>query len=887
MGTTNVLATLQKYLQNPKEIKITPDISSALGAFLEPLINEIFSGSIQVDGAAFSLTGTEAVATVQGTGSAPPLLQQIQATAKFTATSGGAEIDFSGVIESDLPVSSAWPSALNQYPFTQFTITGGTLTLDAKPGDSTFELDATVTANLGSSTLGKGLLIVKYENELGFLAGIIVGGSWSPTGQWSVLSNLSLTTEGGVFLSTISQSDLSAFDHLNFPYLPEKIDPGLTFLGSVVLENSLAAIQKILPSNTQLNLYANLPLGTESGGTTVIASLTESTTQQSIQFKSLSLTWTTSNPQSGSITIAAEAAANYSGDTVDIIGSGTFTYGTSPALALSLEVEGTGAWTHPFGIQTLTIKDFIIGLVLNEEGVGLDIQGTIEVGTGESQPVLLTVGVGVEDFELPSYVQASLSAENPNAAVTLPHLVQDFIPELDLTKVPLLNQITFNNLSFLAVAAEVVLNDKTYYPGIGATGDITFFGYNLDFAFTLQTNPVAIKALGVISQNGGPIVISAGSIQILKISDVSGSKGPSACVDTTGSDFCKAVGAQSGAYFFIDAAVNFLGLSASILAQATAQLFEFQLTLAAGNIFSAGLTIEFAPQSNVFAAAASMDFNPPAINFPSVGIIPAFSIPTPQIDFCVALGTVVPTAAPCADGWMPSTAPYFHLELKFSWASIDFDLVLDLEIGGNPNAFSSFSDFVVQSIFDNGKILLQFILAAAKLLAQLLLKLGEAFYDVLKAIWDGIQGNWQKAFEDVKEAYEALFGSGCSMSDGDSALNSSSSVAFEQHPAVLAQMAELPGAQDLLYHYYLNAPELESRLKGNSDLAANVKNLRTSFLETPESKAEKPIPLVMDAIRAISEGASPQFKASAAEVLPILEAHREDTYSGFLAALAA
>ena len=252
MGNTNVLATLQGYLVDQgKGINVPPTISAQFGPAIGTIIGEIFSGSIQLDGAAFSLSGTEAIATVQGTGSAAPLLQQIQVTAKFTAQASGVQLLFSAVIESNWPLSNAWPSVLNQYPFNQLTLASGHLALTANPGDQSFELDVSGTANLGNTSLGTGLLVVSYSDQkLGFVAGFVASGNWKPFANWPVLSNLTLSGEAGAFLSTITETDLSAFKSLNLPYLPSQVDPGLTFIAALKLTGALRAIESILPFYT-------------------------------------------------------------------------------------------------------------------------------------------------------------------------------------------------------------------------------------------------------------------------------------------------------------------------------------------------------------------------------------------------------------------------------------------------------------------------------------------------------------------------------------------------------------------------------------------------------------------------------------------------------------
>jgi hypothetical protein len=84
--SVDILGTLTNF-ENPQKtaINITPAIESAFGASIGTAISNLFSGSIQVNGATYSLKGTSVTAAVSGTGSAPPLVQQFQVSLTFTA----------------------------------------------------------------------------------------------------------------------------------------------------------------------------------------------------------------------------------------------------------------------------------------------------------------------------------------------------------------------------------------------------------------------------------------------------------------------------------------------------------------------------------------------------------------------------------------------------------------------------------------------------------------------------------------------------------------------------------------------------------------------------------------------------------------------------------
>ncbi len=652
----DILGTLQTF-EKDGGISITPAIQNEFGAAIGTAIQQLFSGSIQIGGATFKLSGDSGLATVTGTGSAAPLLTAFSVTAVFTATGENVTMQFTGSIQGDIPLSDAWPAVLNGYPFSQLALTSGNLTLDVNPGDTSFDLKISPTVSYEGTTLGTGLLEVQYENsELGFLGGFIAQGKWSPSTDIPVLQNLTITGTVGAFFSTITESDLSEFK--GFPFVPDSITPGLTFLAEIELDDSLSRLKDFLASGATLQLTAIVPKDGGLSKASVSAALAHVSATGAFDISDLSLTWQSTSADSGTITLSVTATVNFSaGKALDITGTGTFVYGTTPSLDLGMELSAPGGWLHPFDIQNLTIDSVAFALSLSEEGINIALAGEITIGTGP-EAVLLDVGAGLDDFEVPSFLAAGLSDVSKGKPVTLAALIEDFLPSLDLTKVPLLNDITFTDLKFWAVAAPVVIGGNSYQPGIGASGAITFYEYELDFAFSLTTSPsVAVQAKGLIGQKGGgPIVITGGGITWLTISDATGTKGASACIDTTASGYCTCQGGITNAYFCINGMISILGLAKlSVVAAAASNLFELDVNLSVSTVFSDKLHVFLDPSTSNFAASVDMDFSPPDITLGPWGIIPQFTIPTPKIDVCLALGTVAPSVAPCADGWLPPT----------------------------------------------------------------------------------------------------------------------------------------------------------------------------------------------------------------------------------------
>ena len=892
----DILGTLQTF-EKDGGISITPAIQDQFGAAIGTAIQQLFSGSIQIDGATFKLSGDSGLATVTGTGSAAPLLSAFSVTAVFTATGENVTMQFNGSIQGNIPLSDAWPAALNWYPFNKLALTSGTLALDVNPGDTSFDLKISPTVSFEDATLGTGLLEVQYENSaLGFLGGFIAQGKWSPSTDIPVLQNLTITGTAGAFFSTITESDLSPFT--GFPFVPAQITPGLTFLAQITLDDSLSPLKTFLASGATLQLTAIVPKDGGLSKASVAAALKNLSATGDFDISDFSLTWQSTSADSGTITLSVTATINFSaGQPLDITGEGTFVYGTTPSLDLSMELSAPGGWLHPFDIQNFTIDDVAFALSLSEEGINIALAGTFTIGTGP-EAVLLDVGAGLDDFEVPSFIAAELSDVDKNKPVTLAALVDDFLPSLDLTKVPLLNNITFKDLQFWAVAAPIVIEGKNYQPGIGASGAISFYGYELDFAFSLITSPsVAVQAKGTISQNGGPIVITGGGITWLTISDATGKLGASACIDTTASGYCTCEGGITNAYFCMNGMISILGLAnLSVVAAAASNLFELDVNLSVSSIFSDKLHLFLDPSTNNFAASTDMDFSPPNITLGPWGIIPQFTIPTPQIAVCLALGTVAPSVAPCADGWMPpqNTTGYFHFDLKFSWGDFSFNVDVDLDIGAAANAFTDFGKFLVNFLLNSPKLVLGFLLDAAEIAAKFLLWLGQEVSEIAKAIADFFVMAFEDAYQLVSDIWDDLQ-KACAVVTGQDSM--SPSVSLEEAstpeglvrstqvmtmPDVLAKLTDSPTGQTLLYHYYLHRNEADRLLRQNPE----VKTVVQRHFESAEFASGVYLPLVIDLINTTAPQGGPEYQQSAREVISGLEPHRNKSYDELLVLLA-
>lgn len=887
----DVLKTLRGF-ENGSKTAIDVDgatVTSTFGNAIGTVITNIFSGSVQLGNPNYvPASGGSTQATVTGSGLAAPLLSQFQQmTFTFRDTSGGVEMDVSGKVIQPVKLPDAWP-VLQGSPLSALTLSGTLVPMTVQPGDTSFDLDISGTASYNGLPVGPGLLQVSYEDsKLGFLGGFIdamSGNSWTPYSLLPVLGTLGIKGQAGVFFSTVTATDLSAFQSLHFPYPPTEIDPGLTFLALISLAGSLKPIADILPSGTTLELLANIP-NSNPAEAKITASIGW-TPNNDFTFK-LDLVWKSITANGGTIAIEVDAIFNdifnNGGSKITLSGDVEFIYGTQPSLDGEIVAIGDpGLWTHPFGIPNLVVDDFSLGFALTGDGITLEIGGTITVGEG-SNPVVLDVAGGITDFEAPTFFAAALSASSKDKVVTLPQLISDFIPLLP-DHFPLLDHISFSDLEIYAAAETVEIEGKTYHQGVGATGDIDFFGLKLDFAFSLITNPrVAVKARGSISDGNGPIVISAGGVNVLTLSDSTGQHGPSACIDTTGSDFCGDI-MYGGTYFVINAKVSLLGLvNASVVAEASTTSFEFDMDLNAANIFSEDVHVEFIPNQRNFLASLACKFTPPDITLGPLGVIPKFTIPIPKIDLCVALGNFVTNTAPCADGWTPKSAPFFRFELMFSWGAVDFSLDVELDLSQVTGAFTNFSSWILNYVENHpGEILDAILKDATKLAKLLLVQLGETFDEVVRALQTALGWVFEKAFDFVSDIAKDI--ENCAVSIGNGLLGLNGDVR-KYVPQFEVDLIEIPAGRSLLYHYYLNKPALQLIIQSNTPIGEGCRTLLASSVQNQDAASGSYIHAVIELLKASEAEGDADFRASATEVVGTLERYRNMTYPEFLSAL--
>jgi hypothetical protein len=918
MSAVDICGILGK-LDTGTSIAIPPGTFGSAGTEIATAIQQILSGSLQVGNPGFSYTCQDNVATIKGVIQDGPL-DTFTLTLVFKPSGDNVEMDLTVAAVGQWNLGQAW-SVLNTFPFSSVVITGGSVELDAVPGAGEVTLTATVTATFDGQSLNtaaaEGLLIVQYgpsdggggeaaagSSSLGFLAGFLVTGAWQPFSKWPALQSLTFT-EGGLFVSTITQKDLSAFEAIKPAFLPDEIDPGLTFLAALALQGNLATLADFFPAGTTLNLTGYIPKDTPSN-VELTADLEAPVQQNSFSFQQFLLDWKVTSEVSITVTAVWES--------LTLKGSVDFNYGgAEPSLNGSIYVGGLAKepWSHPFGIPTLEINGFGVSFGLSAEGLTLGLEGDFVIGTeGSPNAVTLELAGGILDFEVPAAILANLQPEDAGKTVTLPQLVQDFIPSLDLSSVPLLNGISFQQLSIWVVDSPFTdpKTGKTYNPGIGATGNISFYDLNLDFAFTLSTNtqPVKVQGYGSLGKLVGgqlqPWQLQVGGVTLLQISGADGTGGASACVDTTASgycnDHCGTCGQQgislSNAYFCINGQVQLFGglIKDSLCAVATQDAFEFFADfqfLGASEQFAC----VFNPAQGQFNASASVGFSLPNITLGPWGCIPAITIPLPSANACIAFGSQGGGTTVCQGYTPPASGAFFHVQVQFTWGDVDFNVQIDLNLADAEQAFQQgdFGQWLVSWLGSNAaQVFAQFVkggIDIAKTLANLLYQAGVVLVDAIKCVAQFFGDIISDVAKFVGDIFDAL-GKLCGVATGDAALQGGGSAFLGAGPLapVLADLTASIKGQRLLYHYYLHQPELNRLLAPGSPVALRAQSLLASYRARPAAGAAGLIGEIVTLLGHVADAASPELRAALGEVTAELSRHADRSYPEFLAALA-
>lgn len=555
-----------------------------------------------------------------------------------------------------------------------------------------FDLATTIDATgIGRATLAfqvrKGV-----DGATGFAAGLVVQPGWTPDQLWSGLRDVMevLTIkDAGLILSSIADEDFSLPDFDQFPYVPAAIRPGVTFFASVTLEGDVFSLLRDLFEHAlELDLYAYIDPDKLTDSEIKVV-LPGDAGKNAVSFTGLEIDL---EPGAGELSIKAGARFSMFGEKLTLVGIGTIVLGPPPTVGFSIAVS---SWVDPFGIKGLTIQTFGLGVTISSAGLGVGVLGDFLIGSDPLTQFEFKVGGDVKDFEAPDAFVCSLeSASHRPLKVT--DLVEQFT-SLDLSEVPLLDGLAFVQLAFYVVAdpSGWIAPDGHLYPaGIGIDADLSLYDWELILKLEVGEKR-GIMADGSLSK---PIEIA----DLLKISDVEGTKGPRLKIDTSGlvgipvdsrmeeirtrrhrplpegvthavmplDPYTLRPEARDSTYFAASGAVRVLGLYEAFAGSITTDGFAVEFHSELADIYRADFMAAFSTSSGFSGhASGNFDFS---LDFPDGVTIDGWQLLPP-------VTVKGPNAWLSIDVVLKTTEARVALELVFNWGSFHFNPSFSLD----------------------------------------------------------------------------------------------------------------------------------------------------------------------------------------------------------------
>lgn len=786
-----------------------------------------------------------------------------------------------------------------------------------------FSLSSTVLINRIS--LQSIVEIQKNDQGWGFLAGIWTENwQWSPAQQWPdvfgvILKDISFS-KSGLIISSLDNPTV-AWQHPPSK-LPSSIKKGLTFFTSIDLEGSaLSVLRKFFPDASGVSFYAYLadPLAkSQFIGKIGNSSDTEKYSFDGLEFiispasKSFSL-------QTGVTFSFTEIAGPNKGKTVvlDFIGGGTlnlegafdlyFVLKASENQAQSLQIKHlqrhtrqklkrkktamskppkTVGWKDPLGLEGIVIEDFW-------GEIGVSIEGLLSFGfggnvaIGETDPVELELDVvgGVEGEVPVLYVFVfKLIEEDQTKAIELTDLIKQFT-KLDLSWVPVLNGIAFKQFQLYIVLDPMGWRNPAtqtqYQMGFYASGDVSFYGFEAVFDIAIYFN-TGIKAWGYINK---PLSLADG---LFKLSDASGEKGPYGLIDTTAiSRF------SDKPYLFLSGSITLLAFSDTLCAYIKSNAFYMEMTLHQF-IFTEKVICSLSRSGSSFnfkgtvGGSIKLHLHTSKVELEGVEIIPPVNIDI-DLDMSIVI-TINPGFT-------------FHVNGSFAWGSltltVDFDLIeikswSDLEevltnyldeyaeklFRDLKNDVSQWISALKQGLFSVGddvaKLLRNAFQVAAKDAAKLLNDLGWA----AGKIEDALEKFWDKSEKEAEEIVSEIL-KFCAVVQAYGLFGQATIYTTRPDEALLQTLATAPGAQKILYHYYLNQEEIRIICSKDAEVRTRLTRMLVDHLKAEEKRATA-VEEIITLLHVLKKKGSPALGAGIEPLLTLLRPYRNDHYDVFI-----
>jgi hypothetical protein len=799
------------------------------------------------------------------------------------------------------------------------------------PTGTVYDFSLTSTVQINSTDLGLVFEIQKNGQGWGCVAGIWTKNwEWSPAKQWpdvfgTILKDISFS-KSGLIVSSLNNPSVK-LENPPSP-IPTSIGVGLTFFTSIDFGGSaLNTLKKFFPDASGISLYAYLasPLSNSQ----FIAKIGQSSSTEKYSFDGLQFIISPATKsfslQTGVTFSFTEIAGPRKGQPVvlDFIGGGTlslegafdlyfvlkaaeeaqqviqvkqlqrYTHNKlmqhKGVLQIGAPPPNSPGWKDPLGLEGITIENFW-------GEVGVSIEGALKFGfgghvwIGDSNPVELEMDVvaGIE-VEVPVlYVFIfKLIEEDKSKSIMLTSLIKQFT-NLDLSWVPVLNGIGFKEFQLYIVLDPAGWRNPAtstqYQMGFYASGDVTFYGFEAVFDIAVYYSS-GIKAWGYINK---PLSLADG---LFKLSDASGTKGPYGLIDTT------AITAPTDKpYLFLSASMTLLAYSDTVCAYIKNNAFYLQMTLHQF-IFTEKVLCSLSYSGGSFSFIGSVGGSIGLHLHTSKVELDGFEI-IPPVDIDIELDMSITISINPGFG--------FHVTGSFGWGSltltVDFklpeikswdDLKRLLTDYLEKYASQLFRDLVndvykwidamSQGLFTAAADVAKLLREAYKVAADVAAKLLSALGWTVKQIEDALVSFWNKTKQEAEKIVSEIL-KYCAIDQAYGLFSRPTAFTMRPDAEMLQSLAMAPGAQDMLYHYYLHQREIAAICTYDNEVRSRLRRMLNDHIGQNGAR----LPVVEDIItllQAFRKKGTPELSDGLQPLLTLLRPYRKYHYDAFMTAL--
>lgn len=792
-----------------------------------------------------------------------------------------------------------------------------------------FSAQASASVEKGGKTVPLGTAffeVRKGQQGFGFLAGFKLPDNWSPADLVPELRgvfSLLVFNQTGMLISSIEAKDIQIAG-LNLPALPQSVDPSIVVFTSLKLEGALTPIGKIFSSPVEcpveFDLLAVLDLRTPLSST-ITASLRTLHTNNTLQINDVKLVIA---PGDLRLVLTIDAQIKVGDEQLAISGSATAQLKQGLDIHIDLVIT---EWKNPFGIHGLIVKTFGLSIGLSDGQPTIGVIGSFEIG--ETDPFLFTLALQVDDFEVPGAIAFKLDSAS-GRILMLSDLIEQFVPDLDVSHVPVLDAVGFARIDFLLVDDPngFRIGEVYFPPGIRLDADIVIYDWEGKFDIAVNQSK-GIYAKGSISK---PIDLGDG---LLVISDTEGTKGPDVLIDTSAfisglamtgrqgfrlgqidlatgghliaygdSRLPVRVTAGAATYLELDASVSLLKVYKQAIKIAVSTdrfdfLYEFEFLG-----IKEQLSCNFSQAQKSFAATADFSFdfkldtNPLKIN--GVTVVPALKFDGPAASLDLGIGLT----------WSGTPDGSLSAHIAFAWRGYAFDFKAELTLADIENALDKAWQAITAWIASNLRQFLEPLIKDIETFVDAIkngvlefahdaIVIGAAIYnlfvdtvsDLAKEIALGLK-TLAFSFAEIVQAIAQLFNLSvqeaskivsaiwgqCSMAGADALLYAP--MARQVHvqsrvhalpPRLLIDLQATQQGQQFLLHYYEHQAELVALLTARPEIAARVESATRAFDRSAMTGAPL-APALLDVVDAIMPLASDRLRESLIAFRPTVRA---------------